>query len=584
MKRFSMIAGLALAAIAVSSAQQNADRVRALPGDRPAPNTHATRSAVFGRNGMIATSQPLASAAGLKVLQDGGNAIDAAVTAAAVLAVVEPSMTGIGGDLFAIVYDAKTKTLHGLNASGRSAYAATAAEYARRGQTRMPGSGVLSVTVPGVVEGWSELLTKYGTLPMAKAVAPAAEYAKNGYAVSEIISGQWKASEKKLAADPVTAATFLPNGHPLQPGEIFANPHLGATLEAIGKGGRDAFYRGPIARAIVADMKKRDGLLDERDFADHRADWVDPISASYRGYDVYEMPPNTQGFVALEMLNILEGFDLKLMGHNSPETLHALIEAKRIAFADRAAYLGDPGSVPASVLKTLISKEYAALRRKDIDPQHAAESYKAGAMPGVTSTTPIAELQNFTGLDRGDTIYMTAADGKGNFVSLIQSLFSDFGSGIVAGDTGIVLHNRGSGFNLTPGSPDQIAPHKRPLHTLIPALVMKDGKPWLSFGVMGGDHQAQGHTQVLLNAIDFGMNVQEAGEAARVTHGNNGLLVESNVPESVRAALIRRGHKVTSNANPGGAFGGFQGIMLDPRTAVLMGGSDVRKDGLAIGY
>jgi len=332
-------------------------------------------------------------------------------------------------------------------------------------------------------------------------------------------------------------------------------------------------------------MRKRDGLLEERDFTDHKADWVDPISTTYRGYDVYEVPPNTQGFVVLEMLNILEGFDIKAMGHNSPEALHALVEAKRIAFADRAAYDGDPASVPASVLKTLISKDYAALRRKEIDPQHAAESYKAGVMPGVPPTAAIAEaLQNFTGLDRGDTIYMTAADGKGNFVSLIQSLFSDFGSGIVAGDTGILLHNRGSGFNLTPGSPDQIAPHKRPLHTLIPAFVMKDGKPWLSFGVMGGDHQAQGHTQVILNAIDFGMNVQEAGEAARVTHGNNGLLVESNVPESVRAALIQRGHKVTSNANPGGAFGGFQGIMLDPRTGVLMGGSDVRKDGLAIGY
>ena len=584
MKRFA-IAVLAVVIVAAASAQQNADRVRALPGDRPAPNTHATRSAVMGRNGMIATSQPLASAAGLKVLQDGGNAIDAAVTAAAVLAVVEPSMTGIGGDLFAIVYDAKTKTLHALNASGRSPYAATPAEYARRGQTRMPGTGVLSVTVPGVVDGWSELLSKYGTLPMATAVAPAIDYAKNGYAVSEIISGQWQASEKKLAGDPATAATFLPNGHPLQPGEIFANPHLAATLELIGKGGRDAFYKGPIARAIIADMKKRDGLLDERDFTDHRPDWVDPISTAYRGYDVYEVPPNTQGFVVLEMLNILEGFDIKAMGHNSPEALHALVEAKRIAFADRAAYDGDPGSVPASVLKTLISKDYAALRRKEIDPERAAESYKAGVMPGVTPSAPIAEaLQNFTGLDRGDTIYMTAADGKGNFVSLIQSLFSDFGAGIVAGDTGILLHNRGSGFNLTPGSPDQIAPHKRPLHTLIPAFVMKDGRPWLSFGVMGGDHQAQGHTQVLLNAIDFGMNVQEAGEAARVTHGNNGLLVESNVAEAVRAALVRRGHKVTSNANPGGAFGGFQGIMLDPRTGVLIGGSDVRKDGLAIGF
>jgi gamma-glutamyltranspeptidase/glutathione hydrolase len=332
-------------------------------------------------------------------------------------------------------------------------------------------------------------------------------------------------------------------------------------------------------------MKKRDGLLDERDFTEHEADWVDPISTSYRGYDVYEMPPNTQGFVVLEMLNILEGFDVRAMGHNSDAYLHALVEAKRIAFADRATYLADPGSVPPAVLKTLISKEYSARRRQEINKDRAAASYKAGVMPGVTPSAPMAEtLQNFTGLDRGDTIYLTVADGKGNFVSLIQSLFSDFGSGVVAGDTGILLHNRGSGFNLTPGSPDQIAPHKRPLHTLIPAFVMKDGKPWLSFGVMGGDHQAQGHTQAVVNMIDFGMNVQELGEAARVTHGNNGLLVESAVPESVRAALIQRGHKVTSNANPGGAFGGYQGIMFNALTRVLMGGSDVRKDGLAIGY
>jgi gamma-glutamyltranspeptidase/glutathione hydrolase len=579
MKRFYV--GL-LAALLVASTSAQSPDIRPRPGDRPAANPHSTRSVVMGRNGMIATSQPLASAAGLKVLQDGGNAIDAAVTAAAVLAVVEPSMTGIGGDLFAFVYDAKTKTLHALNASGRSAYAATPEAYAKRGQTRMPGAGVLSVTVPGVVEGWSELLSKYRTLPMAKVVAPAIDYAKNGYAVSEIISGQWKASERKLAADPVTAATFLPNGHPLQPGEIFSNPHLAATLELVGKGGRDAFYKGPIARAIIADMKKRDGLLDERDFADHKADWVEPISTSYRGHDVYEMPPNMQGFVVLEMLNILEGFDVKAMGHNSADYLHALVEAKRIAFADRAAYLGDPGSVPPAVLKTLISKEYAALRRKEINKDHAAESYKAGVMPGVMPSAAIAEaLQNFTGLDRGDTIYMTAADGKGNVVSLIQSLFSDFGSGIVAGDTGIVLHNRGSGFNLTPGSPDQIAPHKRPLHTLIPAFVMKDGKPWLSYGVMGGDHQAQGHTQVLVNLVDFGMNIQEAGEAARVNHGNNGLQVESAVSAAARAGLEQRGHTVTESI---GAYGGFQGILLDPRTGVLMGGSDVRKDGLAIGY
>jgi len=576
----AIIAGL----LVVTGSAQSPD-TRPRPGDRPAANPYGTRSVVLARNGMIATSQPLASAAGLKVLQDGGNAIDAAVTAAAVLAVVEPSMTGIGGDLFAIIYDAKTKTLRALNASGRSAYAATPDAYAKRNQTRMPGAGVLSVTVPGVVEGWSELLSKFGTITMAKAVAPAADYARNGYPVEEIVSYQWKASEKKLASDPVTAATFLPNGHVPAPGEIFANPKLAATLDTIGKGGRDAFYKGPIARAIVADMKKRDGLLDERDFTDHKADWVEPISTTYRGYQVFEMPPNTQGFLVLEMLNILEGFDIKAMGHNSAEYLHALVEAKRIAFADRAAYLGDPDSVPALLLKTLISKDYAALRRKDIDPQHAAQEYRPGQIKGTQTSQPIAEAdQNFTGRDRGDTIYMTAADGKGNFISLIQSLYSDFGSGIVAGDTGILLHNRGSGFNLTPGHPDQIAPHKRPLHTLIPAFVMKDGKPYFSFGVMGGDHQAQGHTQVLVNLIDFGMNVQEAGEAARVNHGNNGLLVERNVPDAARAGLEARGHKVTVNSGPGGAFGGYQGILLDPRTGVLMGGSDVRKDGLAIGW
>jgi gamma-glutamyltranspeptidase / glutathione hydrolase len=569
-----------LAVFATSAQQQTTPMPR--PGDRPAANIHSTRSVVMARQGMIATSQPLASAAGLRVMQEGGNAIDAAVAAAAVLAVVEPSMTGIGGDLFAIIYDAKTKTLKALNASGRSAYTATPAEYAKRNLERMPGAGVLTVTVPGVVEGWSELLSRHGTLPMSRIVAPAIEYAKNGYPVSEIISRQWKSGEKKLAADPITAATFLPGGRPPAAGEIFANPKLAATLELIGKGGRDAFYKGAIARAIAADMRKRGGLLAESDFAEHKADWVDPISTKYRGYDVYEMPPNTQGFAVLEMLNILEGFDVKSMGYQSPEYIHALVEAKRIAFADRAAYLADPSFVPPSILKTLISKEYAATRRREIHRERAAESYRPGMIPGAVPSARVSEPdQNFTGLDRGDTIYMTAADGQGNFISLIQSLFSEFGSGIVAGDTGILLHNRGSGFNLLAGSPNQVGPHKRPLHTLIPAFVMKDGRPWVSFGVMGGDHQAQGHTQVLINLIDFGMNIQEAGEAARVTHGSNGVYVESALPEPVRAALIQRGHKVSQVV---GAYGGYQGIMVDPRTNVLMGGSDVRKDGLAIGW
>jgi len=577
MKPTLILIVFALCALATLIAQAPEDPPR--PGDRPAGNRHATRSVVMGRNAMIATSQPLASAAGLKVLQEGGNAIDAAVTAAAVLAVVEPSMTGIGGDLFAIVYDAKSRSLKGLNASGRSGYAADAREFAKRKLDTIPGTGVLSVTVPGVVDGWSELLARYGTIPMTRALGPAIDYARNGYAVTEIISGQWKASERKLAADPVTAATFLPKGHALAPGEVFANPHLAATLEVVAREGRDAFYKGSIARAVAADIKRRNGLLDERDFAAHQSDWIDPITTSYRGYDVYELPPNTQGFVVLEMLNILEGFDVKAMRHNSAEYLHALVEAKRIAFADRAAYLADPESVPPAVLNRLISKDYAALRRKEIDPMHAAARYKAGALANAKET---AESEaNLTGRDRGDTIYMTVADGQGNVVSLIQSLFSDFGSGVVAGDTGILLHNRGSLFTLAAGHPDQIAPHKRPLHTLIPAFVMKDGRPWVSFGVMGGDHQAQGHTQVIANLIDFGMNVQEAGEAARVTHGNAGLQVESAIGKAARDGLTRRGHHVVDGV---GSFGGYQGIMIDPATGVLMGGSDVRKDGLAIGF
>jgi gamma-glutamyltranspeptidase/glutathione hydrolase len=489
-------------------------------------------------------------------------------------------MTGFGGDLFAIVYDAKTKTLSGLNASGRSAFAATPAAFAARNLARVPTGGILSVTVPGVVEGWSELLSKHGTIPMAKAVAPAIEYARNGYPVSEIISGQWRNSERKLAADPVTARTFLPDGHAPRPGDIFTNRNLAATLQQIAAGGRDAFYKGPIARAIVADMRQRDGLLDERDFAEHAADWIEPISTTYRGYDVFELPPNTQGATVLEMLNILEGFDVRAMGYASPAYLHTLVEAKRIAFADRAAYIGDPAAVPAAVLKTLVSKEYAAVRRREIDPMRAAESYKAGTIDGTRPSAGVEADQNFTGMDAGDTIYMTAGDGKGNVVSLIQSLFSDFGSGIVAGETGILLHNRGSLFNLTAGHPDQIAPHKRPLHTLIPAFIMKDGRPWVSFGVMGGDHQAQGHTQVVVNLVDFGLNIQEAGEAARINHGNNGLQIESAIGDAA-PGLTERGHKVTVGA---GSFGGFQGIMIDPRTGVLMGGSDPRKDGLAIGW
>lgn len=544
-----------------------------LPGDRPVTNQRATRSAVVARNGMIATSQPLASAAGLRVLQEGGSAIDAAVTAAAVLAVVEPTMCGAGGDLFALVYDAKTKTLRGLNASGRSPYAATPEFFRGRGLTDVPSQGILSVSVPGAVDGWAELLARHGTIPLSKALAPAIAYARDGFPVPEIIAGDWKGAEKKAAKDPAAAATLLLNGRAPRPGEVFANPKLAATLEQVAKGGRDAFYRGPIAQAIVADSKARGGLFELRDFAEHKSDWVEPISTTYRGYQVFEMPPNTQGVVALEMLNVLEGFDLRKLGHNSAEYLHLLVEAKRIAFADRNAYLADLDFVDRGVLKAMLSKEYAAKRRAEISPAHAAESYA----PGLGKPArPSSQAQG-----RGDTIYMTVVDRHGNMVSLIQSIFEIFGAGIVAGDTGIVLHNRASLLNLDDGHPSQVAPHKRPFHTLVPAFVMKDGRPWLSFGVMGGDMQPQGHVQVLLNLIDFGMNVQEAGDAARFRHTGRGVALESAIGAEVRAALGKRGHTLLE---AGGTFGGYQAIMVDPKTGVLMGGSDPRKDGLAIGF
>jgi gamma-glutamyltranspeptidase/glutathione hydrolase len=551
------------------------------PGDRPAANPRATRSTVLGTNGMIATSQPLASAAGLKVLQDGGNAIDAAVTAAAVLSVVEPTMNGIGGDLFAIVYSASDGKLHALNSSGRSAYAATPQAFEQRGLTSMPRTGPLSVSVPGVVDGWSELLAKHGTISLAQALKPAIGYARNGYPVSEIIATDWATVTRTLQRDPDAAATFLPGGRPPVPGQLFKNPNLARTLETIGSGGRDAFYKGPIGQAIAASIKQKGGLLEGRDFAEHHADWVDPITTAYRGYDVYELPPNTQGVTVLEMLNILEGFDLKSLGHNSAKYIHAVTEAQKIAYADRDAYIADPDSVPASTLKLLLSKEYAATRRREIDMNRAAQRYAPAAIGG-SSAAWYQELGD-QAQGHGDTIYMTVADGKGNMVSLIESLFDTFGSGVVAGDTGIALQNRGSLFTLQQGHPNQIAPHKRPFHTLIPAFVMKDGKPWMSYGVMGGDMQPPGHVQVLINLVDFGMNLQDAGEAARFRHVQNGIYVESAIASQsdVVFGLNRLGQRLLLGVDQ---WGGFQGIIRDPQTGILMGGSDPRKDGLAIGF
>jgi gamma-glutamyltranspeptidase/glutathione hydrolase len=545
-------------------------------GDRPAGNPRGTRSPVLARNGVIATSQPLASAAGLEVLQAGGNAIDAAVTAAAVLAVVEPTMTGIGGDVFAIVYDARTGRLRGLNSSGRAGSTASADRLLARGVAEMPSDGVHAVTVPGAVAGWAALLDAHGTISLQRALAPAVRYARDGFPVSEIIAGQWSAAAPRVAADPAAAAVFLPSGRALRPGEIFRNPDLADTIEALRKGGADAFYRGPIAERIAADMQRREGFVTAGDLAAHRADWVEPIATTYRGYELYELPPNTQGFVALEMLNILEGYDIAAMGHNTAASMHHLAEAKRIAFADRAAHLADPAHVPSQMLQMLISKDYAASRRAEIDPDRAAVRYEAGS-----GTRPSSGPADFHGRDRGDTVYLAAADGQGNAISFINSLFSEFGAAIVVPGTGMLLHNRGAGFTLAEGHPNRLAAGKRPLHTLVPAFLMREGRPLMPFGVMGGDNQAQAHVQIVFNIVDFGMNVQEAGDAARVRHTGHELAVEAGVDAAVRAELAARGHNVVDGA---GAVGGYQAVMIDPDSGVLMGGSDHRKDGLAIGW
>ena len=533
--------------------------------DRPTGHPRGTRSPVLARNGVIATSQPLASAAGLQVLQSGGNAIDAAITAAAVLAVVEPTMTGVGGDVFAIVYDSRTKRLRGLNSSGRAGSRANADALIRQGITTMPADGVYPITVPGAVAGWSELLQQCGSITLARALEPAIRYARDGFPVSEVIAAQWAAAAPRL--DPAAAACFLPGGRAPRPGEIFRNPDLARTLEEIARDGRDAVYLGPIGEAIARDNQKQGGFLTVEDFAAHRADWVDPISTSYRGYDLYELPPNTQGFVALEMLNIMEGYDVAALGHNSADYLHRLAEAKRIAFADRAAHLADPSLVPPSTLAALISKEYAATRRRDINDSRVSAAYSSGAV--------------FDGRDRGDTVYLAAADGRGNVISFINSLFSDFGSGIVTPGTGVMLHNRGLGFTLEKDHPNRLAPGKRPLHTLVPAFLMKDGEPFMAFGVMGGDNQAQAHAQIVVNIVDFGMNVQEAGDAPRVRHLDEGLAVESGISPAALKSLQQRGNVLLDGR---GAVGGYQAVMIDGKTGVLMGGSDPRKDGLALGY
>jgi gamma-glutamyltranspeptidase / glutathione hydrolase len=545
-----------------------------LAHDRPHGPIHKTRSAVLARHGMAATSQPLATAAAIRVLQDGGNAIDAAIAANAVIGVVEPMSCGLGGDLFAIVWDAKSGKLYGLNASGRAPYAATIEAFKSKGLSQIPVYGPLSWSVPGCVDGWEVLRARFGTKPLAELLKPAIRYAEEGFPVSEIIAGDWEAAAPALAKVPTSAACFLPGGRAPAVGEVFKNPGLARSLRAVAEGGRDAFYKGPIADAIVSYSAEVGGLFAKRDFEDHASTWVEPVSTNYRGYDVWELPPNGQGIAALQMLNVLERYDLKAMGPNSAEALHRMIEAKKLAFEDRAKYYTDPEFARVPV-RALISKEYAAARARLIDPDRALDRPTAGDPA------------------QADTIYMTVVDQDRNCVSLIQSNFHGFGSMHVPADLGFPLQNRGCLFALDPSHANRLEPHKRPFHTIIPGFVTKGGKPWLSFGVMGGDMQPQGHVQVLCNMIDFDMDVQSAGDAPRWRHlgsseptgqpaqGGGTVALESGIGPDVRRALEAKGHRLV--AAPGG-FGGYQAIRIDLDRGILIGGSDPRKDGAAMGY
>ncbi len=536
---------------------------------RPARSRHGSRSEVIAPHGMVAASHPLAAQVGLEILKAGGNAIDAAVAVNAVLGLMEPHMNGVGGDLFAIVWDAESEQLHGLNATGRAPYEINREALVRQGIERMPGTGPVTWTVPGAVDGWDKLLNRFGTMTFSDVLAPAIAYARNGFPVSEIIQGQWASSERTLAEWPDSAKTYLPNGRPPRVGDVFTNIGLARTYEAIARGGRDAFYRGDIARKIVAFSESNGGYFTMRDFEDHDSVWVDPISTTYRGYDIWEIPPNSSGILALMILNLLEDYDVASLGHNSAEALHLFTEAKKLVWADRNTYVAD---ADANVLPTasLISKSYASSRRTLIDRTRAA-----------TAVTPGKPFEY------SDTVYLTVVDKDRNAISLIESIFGAFGSKVVPGDLGFALQNRGSGFSLEEGHLNSLEPHKRSLHTNMPGFVTKDGKPFMPFGVMGGPMQPQGHWQVLSNIIDFGMNLQEAGDAARIRHSpsrypGGTLAVEPGVSDDVVEELRRLGHHVERQG--GGGMGGYQAIMINPETGMLHGGTDPRKDGQVAGY
>ncbi|HSE24348.1 MAG TPA: gamma-glutamyltransferase [Pyrinomonadaceae bacterium] len=527
--------------------------------------TRAGRSVVRAQHGMVASSQPLASAVGLEILKSGGNAVDAAIAMAAMLNVTEPMMTGIGGDMFAMVYWAKTKELNGLNASGRAPRAMTIDYFKQKNVTRMPQAGMDTITVPGAFDGWVTLHEKYGTKKFADLLSPAIDYAENGFPVMEKTAEDWAAEVDKLKRNKAANESYLVNGRPPAAGEIFRERNLAKTLRTLARGGRDAFYKGSVGQAIADYCKQNGCLITMDDLAAQKSEWVQPISTSYHGYKVCEMPPNGQGLTALIALNILEGLDLA--SQSPARYYHSLIEATKLAFADRNTYIADPAFAKVPVTE-LLSKDYAAKRRALIDPEKALDNPPAGVNLG------------------SDTTYFTVVDKDGNAVSFINSLFDLFGSGVVAGDTGIVLQNRGNGFSLDPNHLNRLEPGKRPFHTLIPAMVFKDDKLFLSFGVMGGAIQAQGHVQVLSSLIDRKLGLQEAIDAPRYRFTERkSVLLEDELGSSIIDSLIRKGHvRATPPGTMRSSMGGGQAIMIDPTNGTLMGASDHRKDGLALGY
>ncbi|MCH8567970.1 MAG: gamma-glutamyltransferase [Balneolales bacterium] len=546
-------------------------------------NHFITRSEVIAANGMVATSHPLAAQVGLDILKQGGNAIDAAIATNAAMGLMEPTGNGIGGDLYAILWHAETGQLYALNASGRSplglSYEQLMADLSEMDEDRIPPSSLLSVSVPGAIDGWFELHERFGKLPMSDLMAPSVMYAEQGFPVPEVIADAWRRSARFLADRPgAFIETFTIDGRGPEKGEIMVNPDLGNTYRLLGEHGRDVFYRGDITRKIDAYMREHGGYLRFEDFDQHRSEWIETVHSTYRGYEMHQIGQNNQGTAVIQMLNILEGFDLASKGFNSPEALHVMIEAKKLAFEDRAKYYSDPdfNELP---FERMLSKEYAAERRSLIGDR---------ALERVTS--------GIDGLRDGGTIYLTTADRDGNMVSLIQSNFRGMGTGFVVPGTGFSFQNRGELFSLDPAHPNVYEPGKRPFHTIIPGFVLKDGKPWFTLGVMGGEFQPMGHVQILVNMIDFGMNVQEASDAIRWLHTNSteptesfgdylkdGGLVrfESDIDPEIVEKLREMGHQVEIG---GGFYGRFQGILFDHEKGVFIGGSEARADGQAVGY